>query len=120
MPLANLEDREREVVRECLRAAVEGLFFPDWEFETLFGLGREEVRCVLLSWSTLDEANETVVLAINNSMVNLIGYPLGEDQDAWPAFISVNRTELASVFDKWKGRPPRSSHSARDYFDNMM
>jgi hypothetical protein len=77
VPLADLDDREREVVRECLRAAVNGPFFPDWEFETLFGLDREEVRRVLLSWPTLNEADETVVPAINNSMNNLLGYPMG-------------------------------------------
>ncbi len=104
MPLSNLDDREQEVVRECLRAAVDGPFFPDWEFETLIGLDREEVRRVLLSWPALNEADESVVMTINNSMSNLLGYPIGDDLNAWPRFISVNRTELASIFDKWKGR----------------
>ena len=70
MPLADLDDREREVVKECLRAAVESPFFPDWEFGTIFGLQRDDVRKVLLSWPELDEADETVVLAINNAMQN--------------------------------------------------
>src|SRR5712691_11317146 len=39
--LANLDEKEREVVQECLRATVEGPFFPDWEFETIFGLKRD-------------------------------------------------------------------------------
>jgi hypothetical protein len=120
VPLINLDAREQEVVRECLRAAVEGPFFPDWEFETLFGLAREEVRRVLLSWPTLNEADESTVLAINNSINNLLGYPIGEDQDAWPKFISVNRTELATIFDKWRAKPLHGSDTVRDYFDNMM
>lgn len=66
--LANLDEAEREVVRECLRATVEGPFFPDWEFSTIFGLERDEVRRVLLSWPTLDEADESVVRAISNSL----------------------------------------------------
>jgi hypothetical protein len=115
MPLTNLDASEREVVRECLRAAVDGPFFPDGEFETLFGLTRYELREVLLSWPTLNEADESVVLAINNSMNNLLGYPFREDQDAWSRFISVNRSELASIFDKWRGRPNGGSNTARDF-----
>ena len=49
MSLANLDEKERGVVRECLGATVEGPFFPDWEFQTLFGLERDEVRRILLS-----------------------------------------------------------------------
>jgi hypothetical protein len=118
--LANLDDRERKVVRECLRAVVEGPFFLDWEFKTLLGLDREDVRHDLLSWPTLDETDESTVLAINNSMNNLLGYPLREDEKAWPNFISVNRKELAIIFDKWKGRPSRIPVTPRDYFDTMM
>ena len=67
MPLANLDEREREVVRECLRAAVDGPFFPDWEFSTIFGLTRDEVKQVLRSWPELNEADESVVRAINRA-----------------------------------------------------
>lgn len=42
---------EGELVRRCLAASVDGPFFPDWEFETLFGLTRDEVREVLDAWS---------------------------------------------------------------------
>lgn len=120
MPLADLDDREREVVRECLRAAVEGPFFPEWEFGTIFGLQRDEVRQVLLSWPELDEADESVVLAINNSFNNLLGYPIGNMEEIWPKYITVSGAVLAKIFDKWKGRPPRTSYKVRDYFDDAM
>jgi hypothetical protein len=73
--LVELSIAEREIVRECLRAAVEGSFFPDLEFHTLFGLERGEVRRILSLWPGLDEADESVVIAINNSFNNLLGYP---------------------------------------------
>jgi hypothetical protein len=120
MPLTNLDDREREVVRECLRAAVEGPFFPDWEFHTLFGLNRDEVKRVLLAWPELDETDESVVTALNNCFNNLLEYPAENKQEIWPDFISVSHMELAKIFDKWKGRPARISHKARDYFDGAM
>ena len=120
MSLANLDEREREVVRECLRATVEGPFFPDWEFSIIFGLERDVVRQIYLSWPTLDEADECVARAINNSFNNLIGYPAKNKREIWQEFISVSCGELALIFDKWKGRPPRTSYRARDHFDDMM
>jgi hypothetical protein len=120
MPLTNLDEREREVVRECLRAAVDGPFFPDWEFSIIFGLTRDEVRQVLCSWPDLNEADESVVRAINNSFNNLLGYPTRNKQELWPKFISVGGIELARIFDKWKGRTPRVSYKVRDHFDDAM
>ena len=120
MSLANLNEREREVVRECLRAAAEGPFFPEWEFETIFGLKRDEVRQVLLSWPKLDESDDSVVRAINNSFNNLLGYPTRNKAETWPKFISVSGIELARIFDKWKVRTPRASYKTRDYFDDAM
>jgi hypothetical protein len=118
--LANLDDREREVVRECLRTAVDSSFFPEWEFQTIFGIERDEVKRVLTSWPNLDEKDPIVTLAINNSFNNVLGYPARNKREIWPKFISVSPMELARIFDKWKGRPPRSSYKARDYFDDVM
>ena len=119
MSLANLNERERNVVRECLRAAAESPFFPE-EFHTIFGLTRDDVRRVLLSWPELNEADISVVRAINNSFNNLLGYPAPEKEQLWPQFISVSGMELARIFDKWKGRPPRTSYKVRDHFDDAM
>ena len=40
--------------------------------------------------------------------------------ELWPKFISVDGMELARIFDKWKGRGPRTSYKTRDYFDDAM
>jgi hypothetical protein len=112
--LADLSDTEREVVRECLRAAVEGPFFPEWEFHTLFGVTRAEVKGVVNSWPNVDESDETVILAINNSLNNLLGYPLGREEEDWPKFISVSREEVGRIFLKWKGQ------RVRNYFSELM
>lgn len=120
MSLDNLDEKERDVVRECLRAAVEGPFFPEWEFHIIFGLERDDVRRVLLCWPELDEADKSVVRAINNSFNNLLGYPSRNKQEIWPKFISVSGIELARIFDKWKGRTPRASYKVWDFFDDAM
>ena len=88
-------------MRQCLRAAVEGPFFPESEFQTLFGLDRSEVRTVLAAWPDLDESNDSVRLAINNSFVNLLGYPHGGESQ-WSQFISVSGDDVLRIFSVWR------------------
>src|SRR3954471_19325806 len=73
--LSSLSEREKQTVFECLRAASDGPFFPDWEFPTLFGLERDQVRRIVAAIPHIDDSSEEVALAINNAMVNLFGYP---------------------------------------------
>lgn len=110
MPLADLSPSGREIVRDCVRAAAEGPFFPDWEFSTLFGLTRDELKTVLSSWPNLDKA---VVLAINNSFNNLLGYS-HRRHDVWSEFVPVSSQELQKNFMKWKGT------DIENYFGGLM
>lgn len=114
MSLTNLNRAEREVVRECLRAAGEGPFFPDWKFQTLFGLERKGLKSILESWPNLDEDDESVVLAINNSLNNLLGYPCNPKEQEWSKFISASKADVQRIFDMWKGR------NVQSYFDGSM
>lgn len=107
MPLADLNPEEREVVKSCLRAAAEGPFFPDWEFATLFGVKRDEVKAILARWPDLDDSDETVACAINGSFNNLLGYP-HRCEDIWAQFIPVTEQQLALIYSKWKGRVVRN------------
>ena len=100
--LGTLNERERQTVFECLRAASDGPFFPDCEFPTLFGLEREEVRRVASAAPNIDDSSEEVARAINNAMVNLTGYPHHQEA-VWSQFISVPEEEVDRVFDKWRG-----------------
>ena len=121
MALADLNERERDIVRQCLRAAADGPFFPEWEFSIIFGLTREQVGKTLAAWPDLDETNTDVVRAINNSMNNLLGYPIKrENMEAWPDFISVDRLALVSIFAKWKGKSTEERYVPRCHFENMM
>lgn len=73
--LDRLTSSERELIRACLRAAVEGPFFEEWEFQTLFGLTREQVRAIADEWPPTAPLTPTVSLAIRSSLNNLFGYP---------------------------------------------
>ena len=101
MALTDLDANERRVLLECLRAVAGGPFFPDWEFHTLIGVKREEMQTIVDAWTGVDETDENVSVAINNSMINLLGYPHGREKD-WPKYISVSPAEVRRIFDKWR------------------
>jgi hypothetical protein len=75
----NLTEDERKIVGACLRAAANGPFFPEWEFSTLFGLTRAEVKDVADRYPDVEEnddeptGNDDSWLAINNTFANLLG-----------------------------------------------
>lgn len=102
MDLVGLSDPDKVLVGQALRAAVDGPFFPDWEFHTLFGLMRSEVRAIADAWPNVDLTSEDVALAVNNSLNNLLGYPHGEDF-IWPRWISVDRSKLDELFARLRG-----------------
>ena len=99
MPLEDLTPDEQRIVRECLRAAVSGPFFPMWEFQTLFGLEHSEIAAIAFA-PTVDDASPNVSLAINTAMNNLTGYP-HKRQDVWSQYISVSPDEVRRILNKW-------------------
>lgn len=84
------------IIGGCLRAAVEGPFFPDWEFSTLFGMERREVATVWSSWPQTEDAADQW-RAVSGSMNNLLGYPHGRD-DAWHEYIPASRDEVEALY----------------------
>lgn len=56
MLFKELDSEKARVTGDCLRAAIQGPLFPEWEFHTLFGLSRDDVRQVEHEWpSAADE-----------------------------------------------------------------
>ena len=115
-PIERLSDQDRLIVRDCLRAAVEGPFFPDWEFHTLFGLTREEVRWVLETWPETGAA-DVQDTAVRNSLNHLLGYP-HNDWEAWRRFISVDPPDVAGVLSRWRG-DEAYDETAKGYFNRL-
>jgi hypothetical protein len=101
MSIQQLSVAEKQVVFDCLRASLEGPFFPDWEFHTLFGLERSKFADIVSKCPNVDDGDEEVSLAINNSFANLLGYPHGEEK-GWEEFIEVSRDEVNRIFKKWR------------------
>lgn len=102
MTFEQLSAKEREVVGECLRAAANGPFFDhDSEFDTLFGIEREGVAAVAAAWPDVDDNDEAVELAVNNSMLHLCGYPHRRER-YWAEWVSVPEEEVERILTKWR------------------
>jgi len=107
MGSTNLTDKEQKIVGSCLRAAADGPFFPDWEFQTLFGLTRPEVKAIADRYPDVDKeddepaGNDDSWLAINNTFANLLGYP-HRQEPTWSSWIDVSPAEVEQIFKKWR------------------
>jgi hypothetical protein len=93
-----LSDVEKELVRQCLDAAVNGPFFPDWEFHSLFGFTRDEARRILAAWPDAGNEEEQGRLIVN-ALNNLLRYPHGE-AEAWTRYIRSSEEDVAATLRK--------------------
>lgn len=92
-----------------------GPFFPDWEFQTLMGGERDEMRAVLDAWPNVSDG-ENADVAINNAFNNLLGYP-HDEWEAWAKYSDADPEELARTFTRW--RAERGISRASSYFDGL-
>ncbi len=106
MRLPALTDRDNDVIEAALRATIEGPFFPDWEFGTLIGFYRAEVRRVLDHWpdGMGTEPTDSIVHAV---LAQLTGYPHNE-WEAWAAYSDASEVELKAVQRHYGDRPRES------------
>ncbi len=113
MDFNTLSDVDKAVVGQALRAAADGPFFPDWEFQTLFGLKHSDVCAIADAWPDPTASPEVVEIAVNNSLNNLLGYPHNMDA-VWSIWISIDRHHLNEMFNRLR--------HGRDecFFDRMM
>lgn len=98
--MRELSQLDTEVIGACLRAAADGPFFEDWEFASLFGLERVEVRRIAGAWPDLDADLPEVSLAIQNSLVNLLGYPHTRKEKA-SAYVPGGSSAIEAVLARW-------------------
>lgn len=94
--LQTLDSRVVEITKECLRAAADGPFFPDWEFQTLIGVDRKTVRRVHGAWPDQTVDDEDFSCAVVGSLNNLLGYPHGQESQ-WSKYISVEPEQIRLV-----------------------
>lgn len=99
MTALELDTDTLRITKDCLRAVVEGPFFPDWEFQTLIGVDRDTVRVVMEAWPVRTVEPEAFVCAVMNSLTWLVFYPHGQTE-AWDRYISVGPDEVRQALDR--------------------
>jgi hypothetical protein len=97
-----LDPADIALVAACLLASDEGPFFPDWEFGTLFGVGRGQLRSVRMRWPSVSLSEKTVYLSVTNSIANLVGYPHGKEQ-ALLRYVPEGPAKIRQLGNKLKG-----------------
>lgn len=108
MSAMKLTSEEHDVLRECLQAAADGPFFPEWEFETLLGATREEVRALVAAWPLHRDERRAHDIA-RNALNNLLGYPHGQEKTL-ESLVSVPTAELNRVLQKLAVRDTGCEH----------
>ncbi len=105
MPLSNLSKEELDLTRRCIHAAADGPFFPEFEFATIFGCERAEVRDILKLWPNVDDSDSLISMAINNTFNNLLGYPHGMEPQVL-AMTRASMKEVEALYTKWLNGSP--------------
>jgi hypothetical protein len=111
-----VEEGDSEVIRQCLWAAADGPFFPDWEFHTLLGFERDEIRRMAQRWPDWDD-DVRQSDAVNNVLNSLVGYPHGR-WDAWHDYISPVSDDVARIYARWRNEDEWDA-SGKGYFDRL-
>jgi hypothetical protein len=93
-----LTKKEKQIVLNCLHEATEGPFFPDWEFQTLIGVERDDVRLATLrlkqNASTVDDG-----WIITNILNNLTGYP-HDEFERWHEHFDFSIQDAEAILTK--------------------
>jgi hypothetical protein len=114
--LDRLAPKDIATIGEALRLAADGPLFPDWEFQALFGVQREEVRSVAARWPEVDVHDERVICAVLNSLTQIEFYPHGCDELVQKK-LGTDGVYLHQLFERAAtvivGRPPPDDLAAR-------
>ncbi|NRQ32490.1 hypothetical protein HII36_11660 [Nonomuraea sp. NN258] len=112
-----MSDRDLQVIKECLDAAVDGPFFDDCEFHTLMGFTREEISRIARTWPHTDDPGEQ-----NNAVVNVLNMLLGYPHDhwhRWPEYSSATPQEIAQVLARRQDDGAAFDGAPKGTFDRL-
>src|SRR5262245_9914132 len=100
MALAALDERDIDIVAECLACVASGgIIEHDSECSTLFGMDFSRFKSIAAAWPRVDAERGEVDMAVINSLNNLLGYPHGRER-LWSKFISVSPDDVRTVLEK--------------------
>lgn len=103
MSPAGLIDSDRDLIRRLLTACVDGPFFEECEYHTLFGMTRPAFREATRRWTESGTIDPEVELAVQNALGNLLGYPQGMDRKL-EMDLGASRQQLDELLSRWRTR----------------
>ncbi len=118
-----IDPKNRGLVLDCLKATADGPYFEDWEFYTLMGCDRDEMRAFIdmEKCSVLTTANYPIIGNALNNLMNVvttdeewhrIGYTRALVEAAWNALrkqatdygIVMSSRTIGPKRERWTGR----------------
>ena len=87
----HIEQKDVELIGRCLRAVREKNFFPVWEFQTLFGIEKEDFVRSTIKWPNVDLDNQIVSNSVVGAMNHLLGYPHNMDDQLFQYTKATNQ-----------------------------
>ena len=103
MAIEKLEPLEKEIIRSCIIAVLQGGLIDDFEFQTRLAVEKHELSAVLHSYPNVDDSPDDSVatLSINNCL-NEICFGLSLTEDDWLKwFDSISKQDIIDVYKKW-------------------
>lgn len=91
---------DRDLIHRALTACAEGPFFEEWEFHTLFGMDRSELRRCAVRWSEGASVDPEIRAAVGGALDNLLDYPHDRDSEL-ETHLGISRSQLEEVFTRW-------------------
>jgi hypothetical protein len=91
---------EAKLIAATIRETADGPLYEDWEFHTLFGFEREEMRALALAWDR-EEISQNALHAGIGAFGNLLGYPHGErGRVEFLKRVGCTKAEAQTLLDK--------------------
>ena len=101
MSLANLSDKEKQIILQSMNAILRGRFL-EGEFHTRLGIAPEELEQIVTAYPNVDDSDDdsNAASAINNCL-NEVGYGINFSEREWSQWFDVGRSEVKDVYWKW-------------------
>lgn len=107
---AQLSGSDRDLIGRCLRAAVDGPYFPEWEVDFIIGFSKNELGEIADAWpdsvrieARAQEPDEAQRVAVNNVLNNFIGYPHGHWDELSRDLGGATEARLIELLSAWRG-----------------
>jgi hypothetical protein len=91
---------ELETIKICMTASCMEKFFPEWEFQSLFGIERDELKQAVSLFPNLNYEDDIHNAAIKGSLGHLLGYPHGRDREL-EVMLNKDVMVIKKVLDKF-------------------